>query len=152
MFSRIIIIFLAALLPAWQAAYADNYYPPLVAPAKPESRDAVINQLYNPEAGDKSNQAVLDNLKKRYESALVTYFFLRRCKKTDPGDYHVIVSALAQEMASINAPGRLLDDTVKAAQGSYKEVYAKSSCKDAKPLAGPYTEYIKKLAANIPKD
>lgn len=151
MFFRLILLFLALALLSL-SAHADSYYPPLVAPPKAADKSSVINELYNPEANGKNTQAVLDNLKKRYESALVTYFFLRRCKETDPGDYHIIVSALAQEMASVDAPGRLLDDTVKAAQGSYREVYAKSSCKDAKPLAKPYADYIKKLAANVPKD
>ncbi|MDE3017263.1 MAG: hypothetical protein KGI29_10175 [Pseudomonadota bacterium] len=153
MFSRISLIILASV-PAWGAAYAGSYYPPLAAapPAKPAGHAAAIDELYNPEAGDKNHQAILDNLKERYENILVTYFFLRRCKQADFGDYHIIISALAQDMASVNAPGRLQYDILTAAQGSYKEVYARSSCKDAGPLSGQYAEFIRKTAANIPKD
>lgn len=153
MFSRAFLLLLAALLLAWQPAHAaDSYYPPLAAPAKPAGNAATIDELYNPEAHDKNHQAVLDNLKERYENVLITYFFLRRCKQADPGDYHIIISALASEMASVNAPGRLQYDILSAAQGSYKEVYARSSCKDAAGLSTPYAEYIKKIAANIPKE
>lgn len=152
MFKRITLIILV-ILSVYPAAYAaDAYYPPVITPAKSASRAAAIDELYDPEQHNKSQQAALDNLKQRYENILITYFFLRRCKEAAPGDYHIIISSLASEMASINAPGRLEYDVVAAAEGSYREVYSRSACKDSQALSTQYTDFIKKLAARIPPE
>ena len=72
----------------------------------------------------------MDAIKKRYEGLLVNYLFLKKCGLINAQDYHTIISALAQEMASVNAPGRLEHDIQTAANGSY--------------------EYIKTISVNIP--
>jgi len=141
-----------------------GYYPPLVSPsvpAKPSARPAsennkpnaspTLSDVYNPEQESSDNQSVMDDIKKRYEDILVTYLFLKRCGKANAGDYPIITSALAQEMASVNAPGRLQYDIVASAQGSYKEMYAGSKCdgKGIDSLYLQYSDYIKTASGHI---
>jgi len=99
-----------------------------------------VDSVYNPEETTPDKQSKLDSIKKRYEDILVTYFFLRKCDKINPSDYHVIISALSQEMASVNAPGRMQNDILTAAQGSYKEVYSTSNC-NAENIDATYSQY-----------
>lgn len=110
-----------------------------------------VTDIYDPESNMTGKQSALDNLKRRYEEILVTYFFMERCKRTSQNDFHVIISALSQEMASINAPGRLQYDIVNSAKGSYKEMYARSSCSDSDvaTLYNQYSNYITSLSANF---
>jgi hypothetical protein len=125
----------------------------LSPPGEADSRKPInpVESLYNPEESASGNQALLDGLKKRYEEILVTFFFLKKCNKINPTDFHVIVSALSQEMASINAPGRLEHDIVTAAQGSYKEMYSQTACNSQTidSLYTQYSAYIASLANNF---
>jgi hypothetical protein len=111
-----------------------------------------IDAIYNPEKYSQDNQSVIDDIKKRYEDILVNYMFLEKCGKATPADYRVIMSALGQEMASANAPGRLQYDILTSARGSYKEMYTKSACggDGFNSLYVQYTDYIKKLSDNFP--
>lgn len=157
--------------PAATASSRNGYYPPLAAsapenppgnaPATNNDADKLANivspgetveDLYNPEKERHDSQSAMDDIKKRYEDILVTYFFLKKCGKSTPEDYRVIMSALAQEMASVNAPGRMQYDILTAAQGSYKEMYAGSSCggQGFDTLYTQYANYIKVLSANFP--
>ena len=92
------------------------------------------------EPADPDSQSQIDALKKRYEDTLVTYFLLRKCQKVNATDYHVIISALSQEMASLNAPGRLQYDILTSSQGTYNELYTGSKC-DAATIDPLYTQY-----------
>lgn len=161
-----------------QAAAAKNpsvvYYPPasatstqLPAPAeKPAatktdddkkltnivSPGETVEDIYNPEKNSPDKQSGMDDIKKRYEEILVTYMFLKKCGIATAEDFHIITSALAQEMASINAPGRLQYDILTSAQGSYKEMYSQNSC-DAKgvdALESQFKDYVKVLSTNFP--
>jgi hypothetical protein len=107
-----------------------------------------LDEIYNPESQSDNKQSTMDSIKKRYEDMLVTYFFLRKCNKADPADYHIIISALSQEMASVNAPGRMQNDILVSAQGSYKEMYEQSRCQDAgvNALSAQYSNYISNLS------
>ena len=139
-----------------------NYYPPLVTgspPAQPApaqtppaaSPRPTVDDVYNPEKKGTGNESVMDGIKKRYENILVTYMFLKQCNKAGANDYPIITSALAQEMASVNAPGRMQADIVTAAQGSYKEMYSRSRCDDPgiTTLVTQYTAYVKALSNSI---
>jgi hypothetical protein len=121
---------------------------PPAAPVKPA---ATIDDVYNPEKQNNSNEAAMDGIKKRYESILVLYNFMKQCGKAGPNDYPVILSSLGQEMASVNAPGRLQYDVITSAEGSYKELYSKSSCNgaDMSSLVAQYTNYITALSNNV---
>lgn len=99
-----------------------------------------LEDVYNPEKRGSDTTARLDEMKKRYEDVLVLYFFLQKCGRTTPAEYHTITAALAQEMASVNAPGRLQYDILTAAQGSYREMYSKSQC-EGPSVNGLYTQY-----------
>ena len=129
------------------------------AEASAEPQPVILNggqnsvlDVYNPEESLPGNQPAMDSLKKRHAEILVTHLFLRKCKIAQPLDYHDIVSALSQEMASVNAPGRLQYDIVTAAQGSYKEMYAQSNCKgeNMDALRAQYSAYINGLSKNFP--
>ncbi len=109
---------------------------------------STIEDIYNPETKGGDAQSVMDELKKRYENILVNYLFLKRCNEVIPNDYFVIMAALSQEMASMNAPGRLQHDIISSAQGAYEEIYAKSDCKDAQTLKTQFTDYLAVLSKN----
>jgi len=111
-----------------------------------------VDDVYNPEKKSNGNESAMDDIKKRYEDILVTYMFMKKCGKNGAGDYPVIISALAQEMASVNAPGRMQYDIITAAQGSYKEMYSQSPCdgQDIATLSRQYADYIKTLSNNLP--
>ena len=117
-----------------------------------QSRPVTLQDVYDPEQNATDNQSAMDAIKKRYEGLLVNYLFLKKCGLINAQDYHTIISALAQEMASVNAPGRLEHDIQTAANGSYQEMYAQSSCSGAeiKALHKQYNEYIKTISVNIP--
>ena len=119
------------------------------SPSPQNSRaDDSIADIYDPAGNTPDRQAQLDKLKRQYEEILVTYYFMEKCKKTNPNDFHIIISALSQEMASINAPGRLQYDIVNAAKGSYKEMYSESKCEDADVTAlhSQYSNYLETIA------
>ncbi len=117
-----------------------------------QAQPVTLRDIYNPEesAGDK--QSGMDAIKKRYEGLLVNYLFLKKCGLIDSQDYHTIISTLAREMASINAPGRMENDILTSAQGSYNEMYSKSSCTgpEIKQLQSQYSDYIRTISGNIP--
>ncbi|MDX1974471.1 MAG: hypothetical protein SFT92_02220 [Rickettsiales bacterium] len=120
---------------------------PATEKIEPEE-DNSVTALFNPEAQASGKTAEWDKLKKRYEELLVTHYFLNHCTITHPYDFHVIISALAQDMASVNAPGRLQYDILTAARGSYKEMYAKTECtaEITSNLQPSYRQYIDTIA------
>jgi hypothetical protein len=136
---------------ARQAAMVIQEPVPQAQPVTPpvSSNVQTLRDVYNPEETASGNQAAMDSIKKRYEDILVTYFFLKKCGKANPGDYHIITSALSQEMASVNAPGRMQNDILTSAQGSYKEMYEQSSCGEAEALYSQYSSYISGLSQNF---
>lgn len=121
-----------------------TYYPT-------EAKSSDIEGLYSPEAASTGQQATLDRLKKRYEELLVNNMFMKKCGKAQPTDIHVIISALSQEMASVNAPGRLQYDILTAARGSFEEIYAQSPCNTEAANASheQYTQYIQNIARSL---
>jgi hypothetical protein len=96
----------------------------------------------------------LNTLKKQYEDVLVLHFFLTKCGKSTVQDFHTINSNLSQDMATINAPGRLQYDIMTAAKGSYDAIYASTSCEGEQAEASEkaFRTYIEQLANrnNIP--
>lgn len=125
---------------------------PPAAAGNPQGQPVTLEDVYNPEAEPGDKQSVLDAIKKRYEGLLVNYLFLKKCKLIDAQDYHAIISTLSREMASVNAPGRLEDDILTAAKGSYNEMYANSACTgpETEKLHRQYDEYIKTISSHIP--
>ncbi len=127
-----------------------------VAPEEPPAThaDAPIAQgieaVFGVPSGENVQQKAFDSLKRRYEGLLVSYKFLKKCKQTKPEDFHIINSAMMQEIASVNAPGRLQYDILTAANGSYTEIYAASRCDQAgtKSLAENFRKYIDNLTAH----
>jgi hypothetical protein len=140
----------------------DKDLAPLSEPVNPgiatntaEATPSTLDQVYNPEReqgikGD--DQSSMDDIKKRYEDILVIYMFLKHCGRIESTDYNIITSALAQEMASVNAPGRLQFDIVNSAKGSYQEIYSQSPCdgNGIGKLIRQYHQYIDVLQQNFP--
>ncbi len=133
-----------------------DYYPPSnqVAGAPAATPPAVpvvaptVTDIFTPSETSSDQQTTMDSIKQRYEDILVIYMFLSKCKKAKTEDYYIIMSALSQDMASVNAPGRMQNDVLTAAQGSYEEMYAQSDCSslDINALHTQYTDYIKALS------
>jgi len=115
-------------------------------PAPPPENS--VESLFDPASKTTDFQAKIDALKKRYEEVLVSYFVLRKCEAVEASDYHVLVSALSQEMASMDAPGRLQYDILTSAQGSYKELYSGNECDASviEPLHVQFKAFIDGIA------
>jgi hypothetical protein len=128
---------------------ADNT---LAARIETQAQPVTLQDVYDPEKSANDSQSEMDGIKKRYEGLIVNYLFLKKCGLINAQDYHTIISALAREMASVNAPGRLEHDIQTAAEGSYKEMYSQSSCNgpEIKQLQEQYTDYIKTISVEIP--
>lgn len=122
----------------------DKTCPVVLSPPQNE-----IGEIFEPQNGEAKTKT--DALKKRYEDMLVSYFLLRKCNANDVLDYHIIVSALSQEMASLQAPGRLQYDVLTSAQGSYKELYSGNQCdtETIEPLRDNYQKFIDNVAAQF---
>lgn len=134
----------------------DSYSQSTIEPLKniePINQSRLVTELYNSEDNSPNSNITfnLDKMKRRYEDILVIYFFLKRCGKADSTDYHIITSALSQEIASLNAPGRMQNDILTAAQGSYKEVYSNTRCdtEEMQKLYEQYITYIDVLSKNF---
>jgi len=110
-----------------------------------------VTDVYSPESKSNDKESSIDAIKKRYEDILVTHMFLKKCGRVSASDYPIITAALAQEMASLNAPGRLQYDIQTAAEGSYNELYARTSCEGSgiEALNEQYNDYIKALSKNV---
>jgi hypothetical protein len=132
---------------------ADAAPPPASVEAKalPERAKDPITEIYAVDSSKQDKQSKLDTIKNRYEEILVTHFFLRKCHIAPADDYHVIMSALAVEMASANAQGRLQYDILTAAKGSFREMYSKSSCDEQSTgtLRESYASYISSISKNV---
>jgi hypothetical protein len=123
-------------------AYTSQSQPAVTQPSGDPAADIFIAPPENADA-----QSKLDTVKKRYEEILVTYMYLQRCKLSKPEDFHMILSAFSQELASLRGPARLQYDTLTAAKGSYEGVYAATPCDLAKnnELLEQYNNFIQIL-------
>jgi len=77
------------------------------------------------------NEAYIDGLKERYESWMVTYYYLQQCKKTGADDYNLIEGQLKKELENAHAAPDVEANIMLAATGSYKEMYSGLPCDDA---------------------
>lgn len=124
------------------------------AAAKAAQNAAVEEALEPKEVAANDFNTKMDELKKNYEEMLVTYFLLKKCKVADDTQYHVIVSALSQEMASLDAPGRMQYDILTSAEGSYKELYSNTPCTDPsiEPLKQQFDNFIASISKSFTPD
>ncbi len=128
-----------------QEATLDQNLEKRSADTDPNSIGSVFINDANGEEKKKSEE-----IKRRYEELLVSYMYLKKCAMSKPEDFHIIRSALAREMASINAPGRLQHDILTAAQGSYKEIYVRTPCSQegVSALRDNFRKYIDSILAH----
>jgi hypothetical protein len=85
-------------------------------------------------------EAYIDWLKEHYESWLVTYYYLEKCKKTDASDYDLIHRTLEKDLTSAHAAKEVEGNILLAASGSYKEMYSSIPC-DADHLTSTKSMY-----------
>jgi hypothetical protein len=132
-----------------QATATEN----IAANSSAQTTESVIEQVYNPERSDNTNnpQSTMDDIKKRYEDILVLYMFMQKCTFAQATDYSVITSAMAQELAAVNAPSRLHNDILSSARGAFDEIYAESACdgETIAPLRQQYQDYVHTLQNNF---
>jgi hypothetical protein len=82
-----------------------------------------------------SEEAYIDLLKRRYETWLVTYYYLQKCGKAEPSDLIAIRASLRRELDAAHGAVTDEDNILLAANGSYTEMYRDIPC-DA-PHIGP---------------
>jgi hypothetical protein len=160
----------SALSPA-PATAKPAYYPPATAqpaakpaaaqaPAKPKTLQPLPTQnvstaevktsiadIFGGSSRKNDPQNSIDALKRQYEELLVSYFFLKKCQKAGQKDYPLIINNLQKDMQRLQAPSRLQYDVLTAAQGSYKELYARNSCTqvNTESIAQEYAKYLQML-------
>lgn len=137
-----------ATLAAERDALKNASLPAILPPPPPQNE---LEQVLEPLDSTSDYQARIDDLKKRYEEILVSYFVLKQCDKTTQTDFHIITSALSQEMASLDAPGRLQYDILTSARGSYTELYSGNQCEAEliDPLYAKYRIFVDSVGAQF---
>lgn len=76
-------------------------------------------------------QAYIDLLKQRYETWLVTYYYLQKCGKVPLSDLDIINNAMKHDLESAKADDKVAGNITVAANGSYKEMYSDIPCDEA---------------------
>lgn len=76
-------------------------------------------------------QAYVDWLKERYETWLITYYYLQKCNKVSDKDLPIITESLLKELDGVHADKSIKDSIILAANGSYSEMYSTIPCDDA---------------------
>jgi len=130
----------AALLPA------DFFTPPLAAPPPSPMKETTSDEKYDAVLKKNSSSALpfsnitefneqnskreayIDWLKERYESWLVTYYYLEKCKKVGSDDFDIIHRSLVRDLKDAGANDSVENNIMVAAAGSYKEMYGDIPC------------------------
>lgn len=73
-------------------------------------------------------QAYIDFLKERYETWLITYYYLQKCEQVSIGDLDLILGSLKKELDANKADLTVQTNIVQAATGSYQEMYSNIPC------------------------
>lgn len=76
-------------------------------------------------------QAYTDLLKQRYETWIITFYYLKKCNKVTDQDLSTIMTSLRKELATAKADNNVEANIVSAANGSYQEMYSEIPCDDA---------------------
>lgn len=76
-------------------------------------------------------QAYVDWLKERYETWLITYYYLQKCNKVSDKDLPIITESLLKELDTVHADKSIKDGIILAANGSYSEMYSNIPCDDS---------------------
>lgn len=107
-----------------------------------------IAHTYTPASGLEENTEQINQLKANFESLFVTYQYLAKCGLAEEADYHLLNSALVHQMSSLNAPGRIQYDILTAAQGTYDEIYSRSTCDtpDISTMQEQFRNYLNEAA------
>ena len=73
-------------------------------------------------------QAYIDMLKQRYETWLVTYYYLQKCNKVEASDLDLIKDAMKKDLENAKADASVMNNILIAATGSFKEMYNDIPC------------------------
>ncbi|MEI7669775.1 MAG: hypothetical protein WCJ33_06815, partial [Pseudomonadota bacterium] len=85
-------------------------------------------------------QAYIDLIKQRYETWLVTYYYLQKCNKVTNQDLEIINNSLKKELETSKAESSVINNIIIAANGSYKELYSEIPC-DEQHISVSKTSY-----------
>lgn len=111
----------------------------------------IIEQMYDAEpqnnASQTASQSALDRVKQHFEESFVAYFYLRKCNLARAEDFHILQSALMQQLSALNASSRISYEIQTAAKGTYQELYQNSRCNAAQvvPLAEQFQRYTQAI-------
>jgi len=122
----------------------EEFAPITVRSTPPKSKQQIAKPVLD-------TPSQLDNLKQRYEEIFITYFYLTRCDLANKEDYHLINSALIEELSHLNTPASLQQNILTAARGSYDEMYKFSPCSSAylEPVLPRYQGYIAEIRSKM---
>jgi hypothetical protein len=73
-------------------------------------------------------EAYIDWLKERYESWLITYYYLQKCRAVTTADFDVIHKAMERDLQAAHANETVLGNILMAANGSFEEMYSSIPC------------------------
>jgi len=128
--------------------------PATVSPALPAYNGVPFSNVTEFNEQNGKEQAYIDMLKQRYETWIITYYYLQKCGKTEKNDYEFIMASLKKELETAKAENGVLNNILVAANGSYKELYSEIACDDqhittSKTSYDTYMQQAKTSAANV---
>ncbi len=103
-------------------------------------------------APPESTELALDTLKQKYEELFINYYYLKRCNRILPRDFHLMSAALTHELSMLNAPLIIRKNILSAAKGTHDEMYASMECKEdiALPMQNKIAAYLQTVIQNLP--
>ena len=101
---------------------------------------------------DDDKESLLDDLKAKYEGLFVSYYYLKRCNALSKTEFHLLNSALIQELTDMNARAGVRKRILEAAKGTHDELYAQAPCTpDAiDPKKKEIDDYLRQVIDNLP--
>lgn len=94
-------------------------------------------------------QANIDFLKERYETWLITFYYLQKCSQVASGDLDLITGALKKDLDADQADASVQTNIIQAATGSYQEMYSNIPC-DAEHEARSKASYDNSMKRLLP--
>lgn len=97
----------------------------------PQSSKIPFSEITEFNETDSKQQAYTDFLKQRYETWIITYYYLQKCGKVNASDLEIIMASMRKALQSTHADPSVEGNIVIAANGSYKEMYSDIPCDEA---------------------
>lgn len=124
--------------------------------AVPQNSKVPFSDITEFHEKNSKQQAYIDLLKQRYETWLVTYYYLQKCGKVGTNDLNAILGSMRKDLDGVHADSSVAQNIMIASSGSYKEMYSTIPC-DAAHVASTKAGYdssmkqiLKSSASNKP--